>query len=150
VKSGVSLYIEIVRVRRISLAVGIAVLGALAFAPGAQACSCARMGAAEAMRQADAAIVGRLVKVVPRGELRADFRYRVRRVYKEGPGIAPGRVISVRSAMDSAACGLPRQAGRRYGLLLVRDEGRWIGGLCGVRRPGALASTAYARPSCAS
>jgi hypothetical protein len=135
--------------RRLGIAVAV-FLGALAFATGAQACSCARMGSSEAMRRADAAIVGRLVKVVPRGESRADFRYRVRRVYKKGPGIAPGRMISVRSAVDSAACGLPGKTGRRYGLLLVRDEGRWTGGLCGVRRPGALDSVAHRSISCTS
>jgi hypothetical protein len=108
------------------------------------------MAPADAMRQADAAIVGRLVKVVPRNRFQADFRYRVRRVYKRGQGIRRGRMISVRSARDSAACGLPGKTGRRYGLLLVRDEGHWTGGLCGVRRPGALDSAAYRRSSCAS
>ena len=102
------------------------------------------------MRQADAAIVGWLVKVIPQGELRADFRYRVRRVYKKGPGIRRGRMILVRSTRDSAACGLPSKTGRRYGLLLSRTEGHWTGGLCGVRRPGALDSAAYRIASCAS
>jgi hypothetical protein len=136
--------------RRLSVAAIVVVLGALVFAGGAQACSCARMGAREAMRQADAAIVGRLVKVIPRGVLRADYRYRVRRVYKPGPGIRRGRTISVRSARDSAACGLPAKIGRRYGLFLTRDEGLWTGGLCGVRRPGALDSASYRRSSCTS
>jgi hypothetical protein len=108
------------------------------------------MAPADAMRQADAAIVGRLVKVVPRNRFQADFRYRVRRVYKQGPGIRRGRMISVRSATDPAACGLPSRTGRRYGLLLSRTEGRWTGGLCGVRRPGALDSAAYRRASCTS
>jgi len=102
------------------------------------------------MRQADAAIVGRLVKVVPRSRLLADFRYRVRRVYKKGPGIVRGRMISVRSTRNSAACGLPGKTGRRYDLLLSRAEGHWTGGLCGVRRPGALDSAAHPRASCAS
>jgi hypothetical protein len=130
--------------------VAVVVLGALVFAGSARACSCVSLGAREAMRQADAAIVGRLVKVIPRSESRADYRYRVRRVYKSGPGIQRGRMISVRSAGDSAACGLPDRVGRNYGLLLSRDEGIWTGGLCGVRRPGALDSAAYSRLGCAS
>ncbi len=121
--------------RRLSIAVAIVVLGALAFAGSAQACSCVRMAPSEAMQRADAAIVGKLVKVVPRGRLRADYRYRVQRVYKRGSGIRRGRTISVRSARQSSACGLPHGTGRRYGLLLRRDRSRWTGGLCGVFRP---------------
>jgi hypothetical protein len=102
------------------------------------------------MRRADAAIVGRLVKVVPRGRFRADYRYRVRRVYKSGPGIRRGRTISVRSARQSAACGLPSQIGRRYGLLLAWGEGRWTSGLCGVLRPRELDLAAYPRARCTS
>jgi len=92
------------------------------------------------MKRADAAIVGRLVKVVPKGTLKADYRYRVQRVYKRGTGIRRGRTISVRSARESSACGLPHGKGRRYGLLLARDGRRWTGGLCGVFRPRLLHS----------
>jgi hypothetical protein len=102
------------------------------------------------MRKADAAIVGRLVKVIPRSGFRADYRYRVQRVYKLGPGIRRGQVISVRSARQSAACGLPSQTGRRYGLLLAWGEGRWTSGLCGVLKPRELDSAAYRRASCTS
>jgi hypothetical protein len=150
VKFGVSLYIGSVRLRRISLAAAIGVLGALVFAGSARACSCARSAPGEAMRRADAAIVGRLVEVIPRSRFRADYRYRVRRVYKAGPGIRRGRTISVRSARQSAACGLPGQTGRRYGLLLAWGEGRWTSGLCGVLKPGELDSAAYRRASCTS
>ena len=115
-------------------------LGALVFAGSAQACSCVRTAPAKAMRQADAAIVGKLVEVVPRSPLKADYRYRVQRVYKRGRGIRRGRMISVRSATQSAACGLPRGTGRRYGLLLERDRRRWTGGLCGVFKPRLVAS----------
>ena len=138
------------RARRLSPAAAVVVLGVLVFTPGAQACSCARTAPAVAMRQADAAFVGELVRVIPRSRLRADYRYRVQRVYKRGKGIRRGRVISVRSAKDSAACGLPRRSGRRYGLLLRRGEGRWTGGLCGVLRPGLLEAAAARVPSCAS
>jgi hypothetical protein len=121
-----------VRVRRLSLASAIVVLGALVFTTGAQACSCAQMTPREAMRQADAAIAGRLVKVVPRSRSQAEYRYRVQRVYKRGPGIRRGQVISVFSARHSASCGLPERTGRRYGLALARLEGHWVGGLCGL------------------
>jgi len=146
-----------VRVRRLSLAAAIgATLGALVFIESAQACSCVPMAPGDAMRQADAAIVGRLVKVVPRSRSQADYRYRVQRVYKRAPGIRRGRTISVHSASESTACGLPGQTGRRYGLLLNAPpvvhpgdakrgagQGRpWLGGLCGVVAPRKLRSAA--------
>jgi hypothetical protein len=103
------------------------------------------MAPAEAMRQADAAIVGELIEVVPRDGLRSDYRYRVQRVYKPGRGIRTGGTILVRSATDSAACGLPPRTGRRYGLLLARAEDRWTSGLCGLLTPHLMH-----RASCAS
>jgi len=84
------------------------------------------------MRGADAAISGRLLKVVPRSRQRAIFRYRVQRVYKGAAGIRRGRVISVRSARSSEACGLPARVGRRYGLMLARVGGAWSSGVCAL------------------
>lgn len=136
--------------RRLSHAAAIVALGALVLAGSAQACSCAQMAPGEAIRRADAAIVGELVEVVPRGSLRADYLYRVQRVYKRGPGISREATVSVRSVADSAGCGLPHRTGRRYGLLLVRGEGRWTGGLCGVLKPRLLDSAANRRVDCAS
>jgi hypothetical protein len=123
--------------RRRAIAVVVS-LGALVFAGSAQACSCARPAPAQAMRQADAAIAGELLEVVPRGRVSADYRYRVQRVYKRWAGLRRGSVISVRSARQAAACGLPRRTGRRYGLLLTRGRGHWIGGVCGMFRPRPL------------
>ena len=101
------------------------------------------MAPAEALRQADAAIVGRLVEVVPRGGGQADFRYRVQSVYKGRHAIDLNKVISVRGTNHSAACGLPHGTDRRYGLLLREDdEGRWTGGLCGLIEPRKLRSVA--------
>lgn len=125
-------------------------LGALVFAGGAQACSCARLAPGAALQRADAAIVGELVEVVPRDRQRADYRYRVLRAFSAGGAIAVGEVISVRSARDAAACGLPMGTERRYGLFLVRDEsGRWTAGACSLVEPRQLraaAKRAAARP----
>ncbi len=84
------------------------------------------------MKGADAAIAGRLLKVVPQNRQRALYRYQVQRVYKSGGGIEPGSVISVDSAHDSAACGLPTEIGRRYGLLLSHTENGWTSGACAM------------------
>jgi hypothetical protein len=118
--------------RRLSVAAVVVVLGALAFATGAQACSCAPISRSEAMKAADAAFAGRLLKVVPRNHQRALYRYQVQRVYKSGGGIKPGSIISVDSAGDSAACGLPTEIGRRYGLLLSQTENGWASGACAM------------------
>jgi hypothetical protein len=112
------------------------------------------------MRRSDAAIVGRLVGVVPRGALRADYRYRVRRVYRGASMLGRGDTISVRSARRAAACGLPRHQDRPVGLFLLRDpRGHWIAGVCSTISPrrlgraaerGSQGSRLPARASCTS
>lgn len=145
--------------RRLSLAAATVVLGALVFVGGAQACSCAPRGAVEALRRSDAAIVARLVEVVPRSRLRADYRYRIRRVYRGAQMIERGETISVRSARGGAACGLPVRQDDPIGLFLRLDEHRrWTAGLCGTIAPRRLwraakrssGSPPGAQASCAS
>lgn len=84
------------------------------------------------MKGADAAIAGRLLRVVPQSRQRALYRYQVQRVYKSGGGIEPGGVVSVDSARGSAACGLPTEIGRRYSLLLSHTENGWTSGACAM------------------
>jgi hypothetical protein len=124
-------------VRRLSIA-AIVGLGALAFAGSAQACSCASPAPEEALEQADAAIVGTLVKVIPRDSQWADYRYRVERVYRGGAAIGAGDTISVRSARNASACALPSRLDRRYGLFLMRHRGRWRAGACSTIAPRRL------------
>ena len=121
------------RLRRLLIAATVA-LGALAFAGSAQACLCAPMSRSEAIQRADAAIAGRLLKVVPRDSVRAVYRYRVQRVYKRGAGIEQGEVISVHSTRDSAACGLPTHTEHRYELALSWSGGVWTSGACALLR----------------
>lgn len=122
------------------------VLGGLAFAASAPACSCAPQTPAESLRQSDAAIVGRLVKVMPRGRLHADYRYEVSRVYRGREMIQRGQMLSVRSARRAAACALPRRLGHRYGLFLIRGAGHWLSGICGVIEPRRLWHAAQHQP----
>lgn len=121
----------------------------LVTAPGAVACSCVPQAPGESLREADAAVVGRLVRVMPAGALYAIYRYEVRRVYKGPSRIEAGRMIDVRSARRSAACALPRRAGRSYGLFLLRRNGRWVGSICGVVSPQRLRHAAQAGASAA-
>jgi hypothetical protein len=117
-------------------------LAMLVVAEAAGACSCAPQAPGESLREADGAVVGKLVKVLPHGPLHAVFRYEVRHVYK-GDGLPKaGRMLDVRSSRRGAACGLPRRTGRGYGLFLFRRNGRWFGGICGVVSPSRLRAAA--------
>jgi hypothetical protein len=117
------------------------------YVSGAQACSCAPQLPAESLREADGAVVGRLVEVLPHGPLHAVFRYEVRHAYKGG--IAPGRMLDVHGSRRAASCALPRRTGRSYGLFLSQRHGRWFGGICGVISPKRLRHAAQ-NPAAAS
>ena len=126
------------RLRRLSTAGALVLLGLLGLAEGANACSCAPPSPPEALQRSDAAIVGRLVEVVPQDRLQADYRYRVRRVYRGAKTIEPGETISVRSNRNAAACGLPRRQDRPVGLFLLLDGKRWTAGVCSMISPRHL------------
>lgn len=130
------------RGRRLALAAAIVALGALVSTTGAQACSCIERTPREALRESDAAIVGRLVEVTGASPYSADYRYLVRRVYKGGKGIRGGETVSVRSGIDGAGCGLPADRERWFGLFLYRSSGHWSGGSCGLVAPRQLSAAA--------
>ncbi len=146
VNSHVYLYIGSVRVRRLPIVGALVVLVALASAGSAHACSCAPLAPGESLREADAAIVGRLVEVIPVGRFGADYRYRVQQVYRGRRKIESDRILSVRSTRRSAACALPRRLDHEYGLFLIRTEGRWVSGICGVIEPRRLRLAAQRKP----
>lgn len=128
------------------LGVTIALAAMLSGAASAAACSCAPQSPAESLREADGAIVGRLVEVSPHGALQAIYRYEVRHIYK-GDGLPRvGRMLDVHSSRRGAACALPRRTGRSYGLFLFRRNGRWFGGICGVVSPRRLRAAAAKQP----
>jgi hypothetical protein len=144
--------------RVVIAAVSVVLLG-LVCAGSALACSCSPAPPAESLARSDAAIVGRLLGVVPHGPDRARYRYKVLRVYRGRDKIKPGSTLTVLSSRSSAACALPARAGRNYGLFLLGDGGRWASGLCGVLSPRRLwmaarhpsgAGQAAASFSCAS
>jgi hypothetical protein len=96
--------------------------------------------------ESDAAVVGRLVKVVPRGRLHADYRYEVRHVYKGADAMGAAKTLTVRSGRKAAACALPRRLDHLYGLFLHRAHGRWFGGICGVVEPRRMRHAAQGQP----
>ena len=132
--------------RRLSTAwLSFALVG-LVLAGSAWGCSCAPQAPAESLRESDAAIVARLVKVLPHGRLHADYRYEVRRVYRGREAIDPGQMVTVRSGRRAAACALPRRLNHAYGLFLTQLHGHWFGGICGVIEPRRLRHAAQQQP----
>lgn len=130
--------------RRVVVAV-IAVGVPLLSADAAMACSCVPPNEQKMLRDSDGAFVGRLVAVRPvdppeQGEPISsadptDFIYRVRRVYKRGPGLRRGRRVRVRSVRDEATCGLQSTKGELYALFLNRRHRRWHSNLCLTTTP---------------
>jgi hypothetical protein len=125
-------------VRRLSTALLSVALVGMALAGSASACSCAPQAPAESLRDSDAAVVARLVKVLPHGKLHADYRYEVRQVYRGETMIDRGQMLTVRSGRRAAACALPRRLGHVYGLFLAHRGDSWFGGICGVVEPRRL------------
>lgn len=123
--------------RVVIAAVSVALL-ALVCAGGALACSCAPASPAESLARADAAVAARLLAVEPHGTARVTYRYEVLHVYRGRDAIDPGSILKVTSPAGSAACALPDRIDRNYGLFLLGEHGRWIGGLCGVVSPRRL------------
>jgi hypothetical protein len=122
------------------------VLVSLGIAAAADACSCAPQPPAESLREADGAVVGRLVRVMPHGALHAVYRYEVQHVYKGAGEIEAGKMLDVRSARRAAACALPRRTDHVYGLFLARVHGHWFGGICGVVSAARMRAAARNRP----
>jgi hypothetical protein len=123
--------------RVVIAAVSVVLLG-LVGAGSAFACSCAPSTPAESLASSDAAIAARLLAVDPHGVTRAEYRYEVLRVYRGREAIEPGMVLTVMSPRGSAACALPNRIGHDYGLFLLGNRRRWVGGLCGVVSPRRL------------
>lgn len=109
----------------------------------AAACSCVKRPAAELFAGSDAGVVARLVDVQAEPqEPSADganpaaregtFRYRVKRVYHGRSKLERGDLLSIKSSLDEATCGLPRKQDKRYGLLLQRRTRGWSANLCSV------------------
>jgi hypothetical protein len=133
--------------RRAALAFSIACAGALVAAATAHACSCIAISPETRFDQSDAAVIVRLVEVAPQSEQVALFRYRVKTVFKGERRIRVGQLLSLHASTSSAACGLPRQDGRRYGLFLRRANRHWDATLCDVTTPGGMRDAAAAAES---
>lgn len=118
-------------IRAVAVAGLVAAAGLFA-AESATACSCAYVAPERLLKEADGAVVARLlrVKAVPE-TTRADFVYRTGRVVKGRRRLERGRRLVVRSESSGSVCGLSRGYGKPIGLFLTRDGDRWTSGACG-------------------
>ena len=145
--------------RVVIAAVSVVLLG-LVGAGNALACSCAPSAPAESLAKSDAAVAVRLLAVEPRGPTRAEYRYEILHAYRGPDSVEVGATLKVMSPRGSAACALPNGVGHHYGLFLLGDGRRWVGGLCGVvsprrlwaaaRKPGGGEATGSLLLGCAS
>ena len=117
-------------------------------AADASACRCIRTSLEQKWKQADGAIVARLVAVTPYGDNRpgGTLRYRIERVYKRAPGLRRGRSIAIAGGRTS--CSLPTgPLLRRDGLFLRRTSGGWSASRCRRVSPAAMRRSTQGKAS---
>jgi len=119
---------------RIALAAVVALL--LLVPAAARACSCALPGddPHADVREADAAVWGKVVKRRVINQQTVRLRLRVIEDFKDNLGA----FVRVTTGRYSSACGLTARRGDKVGLLLYREGGHYGSGLCSVRTRGFL------------
>ena len=128
--------------QRVCLAVTAVLIGSLGMAESASACSCAEPEK-PTLRGLDAAVTARLVEVKVKPppssgaySYKATHTYTILRVWKGARryNLREGEDLVLKT-VDSAACGLPSEEGRRYGLGLYEHRGALSGNLCTTMTP---------------
>jgi hypothetical protein len=132
------------RIKRLGLSLAMVGLAALALSASASACSCAGLPGKEIFRLSDGAIVGKLLRVEPVGDgFNADYVYRVVDALKKRDRFQAGQIRRVRSATESAACGIEQPIGTVTGLYLSRlRDGHLTSNLCSITSPARIRRTA--------
>lgn len=117
--------------------------------PGpAGACSCAPLMVRDALRQADAAVVGTVARQDAGGPAvfgapSSVFTIAVEEAVKGDFGAE----VEVSSPSDGSSCGLGLQDGERVGLLLRADGDHWTSSMCEEADPDALLAAAEPLPA---
>ncbi|UJR84237.1 hypothetical protein [Sandaracinus amylolyticus] len=96
----------------------------------AHACSCVETPFEQLAAEADAIFEGRVASIEPAGEMHVRVRLDVVQTWRE----ANAEHVEVRTASQSAACGVPFEVGRSYLVLAERVNGEWTASLCGGTR----------------
>jgi hypothetical protein len=106
----------------------LAILG-FALTDRAGACSCAAIEPEERLKQVDAAVIGTVISDDGRrGRIRVEHDFKV----------DLGEEVVVPTSGEGPACGLDLEPGRRIGLFLTREDGRWTSSLCDTVDPDDL------------
>lgn len=130
--------------KRLLLLAGLALVGVLATALPASACSCMYADPRDQFNDADAAIVGEFVGRRPTDdEFRAIYTFRVEDEWKA----RFGDTLDVFSADNGAACGLEAQVGQSVGLFLTMDGSEWSSSLCSQTSPEVMREAASPLPA---
>jgi hypothetical protein len=125
----------VIRAAVLVLAAVVAAIAAGARPDCAYACTCAPFDADRALASSDAAVVATVSERREAGG-RAILVLDVERRLK-GP---VGDRLEVATPLNSAACGVAAEPGRRVGLFLQREAETWHGTLCGQATPEALSA----------
>ena len=115
--------------RRTSLVVLLAVVGLLAVALPAKACSCFQGDPRDQFDKAEAAIVGEYVGARPTedpDDYEAIYTFNVQEEWK----VDFGDTLDVHSADNGAACGIEASPGQDVGLFLTMQGDQWHSNLC--------------------
>lgn len=118
--------------------VAVALAALAATVESARACSCVQPDPWTIFPQADGAFVGSLVSRRETDQGRVVLTFSVERRVKG----QMGSTVEVTTANNGAACGIEAPTGRRIGLFLLREGGRWVGHLCWVVEPEDLLAAA--------
>ncbi len=126
-------------VKALALCVALLTLATLAAAvEPARACSRVPPDPWSYLERADGAFVGRLVSRRESGQGRAVLVFSVERALKG----KIGDTVEVETVSSGAACGIETSVGRRIGLFLMREGGKWFGHLCWQVEPEDLLAAA--------
>ena len=95
---------------------------------------------------ADAAVVGKLLRVKPVGDgFSSDYVFRIRESFKRTERFRPGQIRRIRSASDGAACGIESPVGSTIGVYVFRERGgRLTSNLCSITSANRIRRTAEA------
>jgi hypothetical protein len=129
-------------VRLVALSTVVLAAALAVTAEPAHACSCALLDPRTALADSDAAFVGTVLRRQDESPSGMTLVFRVEEAFKGGLG----DTVEVRTASNSAACGIEAPVGTRIGLFLQREGAGWAGSLCSQVEPARLREAARPLP----
>lgn len=135
--------------KRVLVAVVMALAGTAVAAPPCWACSCASSTPKEQAEAADVIFTGRVLKVRGGdaddgilGDDNVKVRFRVKKVYKRHPR----RITKVFTNESGAACGFTFKKGKKYTVFADKSDGKKTTNLCSGTKRGGIDHDRYGLP----